>query len=249
MNLKGKKVIVSGVCGGFGKVLCRELKAQGALIGGIDVNSAALEESQTDCDVLKFAACDLTDAEQTQVAFEQLYDELEGVDALVNLAGILYNEPLLKLVPGAIQRHGLESWKKVLDINLTATFHLSALVAEKMFMHRTKGVIVNISSVAAKGNAGQCAYASSKAAVETLSKTMALELSPIGIRVCCVAPGYSQTDSTHQVMNADTLDEIVSEIPLKRLGCVEEIVDGIVFCLKNDFFNGKTLELDGGHVL
>ena len=109
--------------------------------------------------------------------------------------------------------------------------------------------VVTISSVSAGGNAGQSAYSAAKAGVNALTAVWAKELGPLGIRVVAVAPGFTETDSTKEAVSETTLREIVKKVPLRRLGRPEEIADGVLSVIRNDFFNGKVLELDGGLIV
>ena len=119
-------------------------------------------------------------------------------------------------------------------------------VVEKMILNRTRGVIVNVSSVCASGNSGQSAYSAAKAAVNSLTATWAKELSLMGIRSVAIAPGYTDTETTKQSMSENVLKDWIRKVPLRRLGKVDEISEGIISIIKNDFFNGKVFEIDGG---
>jgi 3-oxoacyl-[acyl-carrier protein] reductase len=115
-----------------------------------------------------------------------------------------------------------------------------------MVQHRTKGVIVNVTSVSARGNAGQSAYSAAKAGLGALTMVWAKELNPMGIRVFAIAPGFIDTASTHGAMTEVNLASVVKKIPLRRLGSVGELVGAFFAVLENDYFNARTLELDGG---
>ena len=115
-----------------------------------------------------------------------------------------------------------------------------------MVSSRTKGVILNVSSISASGNSGQTGYAAAKAAVNSLTVTWAQELSLFGIRVAGLAPGMTDTDMPRKSMNDDMIKNWTMKTPLRRMASPEEIAQAIVFVLKNDFFCGRTLELDGG---
>lgn len=108
---------------------------------------------------------------------------------------------------------------------------------------------MNISSISAKGNAGQSAYSAAKAGLEALTKVWAKELSPMGIRCFAIAPGFCDTESTHTAISKPVLQETINHVPLKRLGTTQEIAAFIVAGIKNDFLNGKILEIDGGLVI
>ena len=126
---------------------------------------------------------------------------------------------------------------------------MTACIVEKMITTRTRGVVVNISSVSAGGNAGQSAYSAAKAGVNALTAVWAKELSPMGIRVVAVAPGFTETDSTKEAVSETALRETIKRVPLRRLGQPEEIAEGVLSVIRNDFFNGKVLELDGGLIV
>ena len=172
-----------------------------------------------------------------------------AADVLINNAGVLYSAPLVKITPAGVERHDVAMWNKVLAADLNSVFFMTVCVVEKMITTRTKGVIVNISSVSAAGNAGQSAYSAAKAGVNALTAVWAKELSLMGIRVVAVAPGFTETESTRQALSEAVLRETVKKVPLKRLGRPEEIADGVISVIENDFFNGKVFELDGGLVL
>jgi 3-oxoacyl-[acyl-carrier protein] reductase len=140
-------------------------------------------------------------------------------------------------------------WNKVIATNLSSVFYMTVNVAEKMVLSRTKGVIVNIGSVGASGNPGQSPYSASKAAVNALTAVWAKELGPLGIRVACVAPGFTRTNTTITAIGENVLQEWVKKVPIKRLGEISEIVDAILFVIRNDFVNGKIIPVDGGLTL
>ena len=118
-----------------------------------------------------------------------------------------------------------------------------------MVVSRTKGVIVNISSISASGNAGQSAYSAAKAGVNALTKVWAKELGPMGIRVVAVAPGFCDTKSAHNALSESVLTQIVQDVPLRRLGRPEEIAAGVVAVIENGFIHGKVIQIDGGLVV
>jgi 3-oxoacyl-[acyl-carrier protein] reductase len=115
-----------------------------------------------------------------------------------------------------------------------------------MVKNRTRGVVVNVSSICASGNLGQGAYSAAKAGVEALTVTWAKELALWGIRVVGVAPGFAKTETTLHSMTPVTLKEWEKHTPLGRMAEPKEVVSGILFVIENDFFNGRTLQLDGG---
>jgi 3-oxoacyl-[acyl-carrier protein] reductase len=182
-------------------------------------------------------------------AVRKTVDALGTVDALVNCTGLIHNEALVNLLKSSERRHRLSSWDAVIRANLTTVFVLGSVVAEQMASTRTPGVIVNLSSVASVGNAGQSAYSAAKAGVEALTAAWAKELGLLGIRVVAVAPGFIDVASTHAALSDSVIKEWVRRTPLRRLGRSDAVVATVIFALENDFLTGRTLRVDGGVVL
>jgi 3-oxoacyl-[acyl-carrier protein] reductase len=249
MNLTEKKVIVTGGLKGIGRVLVDKLIDEGAKIGVFDIDAEGLKDLKSYHENIFGFECDVSKFKQVSITVDKFYEEFKQIDALVNNAGILYSAPLVSLTPDGITGHSVDMWQKVISTDLSSVFYMTVNVVEKMIQKRTKGVIVNISSVSAAGNAGQTAYSAAKAGVNALTATWAKELGVFGIRVVAVAPGYSDTESTHVAVNENVLKDILKKVPLRRLGKAEEIANGIICAIKNDFFNGKILEVDGGLVI
>ena len=248
MHISNAKIIVTGGAGGLGSSLIDKLFSSGAQVAAVDIDAKGLQLLKDRHPSLYCMECDLTDAGRIEEQIEAYYDKFGSPQVLVNNAGMLFSAPLIKL--GAnIEKHDPTAWDKVLAINLSSVFYITRCVVEKMILKRTRGVVVNISSVSAAGNAGQSAYAAAKAGVEALTTVWAKELSPMGIRFAGLAPGYTDTASTHQALSESNLKEIVREVPLRRLGKPEEIAAGIVALIENDFFNGKVMPLDGGLIV
>ena len=250
MDLKGKNAVVTGGGRGLGRAMVIGLLSEGVTVGIFDIDKKGFDELESDgFEDIYFIKCDVSDYEQTELAVNEFYSKFKKIDILINNAGILYSAPLIGLSEGRIRKHSVEMWNKVLSVDLSSVFYMTSNVVEKMIIKRTKGVIVNISSIAARGNAGQSAYSAAKAGVNALTVTWAKELGLWGIRVVGVAPGYCETDSTRATVCKEDLDEIRKEVPLRRLGRPEEIADGVISIIKNDYIHGKILEIDGGLVV
>lgn len=249
MNIRGKKVIVTGGVRGLGRSVVDKLVSKEALVTIFDLNAKGLEELREEQQSVHCVACDISDYEQVVAATTRYHERFGVADVLINNAGILYSAPLIKITASGIEKHDVAMWDKVLAADLSSVFYMTICVVEKMVATRTRGVIVNISSISAAGNAGQSVYSAAKAGVNALTATWAKELSPMGIRVVAVAPGFTDTESTKQALSEAVLRETVRKIPVRRLGRPEEIADGVLCVLKNDFFNGKIFELDGGLII
>lgn len=246
MDLRGKKAIVTGGVRGLGRAMVEKLIANGTAVTVFDLNAAGLNELRKQESLVNCIECDVSDYDQVIKATSQYHEQFGAVDVLINNAGILYSEPLIKITSEGVTRHDAAMWNKVLAADLSSVFYMTVCVVEKMITTRTRGVIVNISSVSAGGNAGQSAYSAAKAGVDALTAVWAKELGLMGIRVIGVAPGFTDTDSTKEAVSEAALRETVKKVPLRRLGKPAEIADGVVSVIQNDFFNGKVLELDGG---
>lgn len=244
MIIKDKVAIVTGGASGIGKSIVDMLLEASVRVAILDFNRDALDRLVSNVNMLKIF-CDITKECDVEKSIEQVVSSFGKVDILINNAGVLYSEPLINLTSKE-KRHSVSSWQKVIDVNLTAPFIVGSYVAERMIMSRTKGVIVNISSISAKGNAGQSAYSAAKAGLESMTQVWAKELGVFGIRSVAIAPGFMDTQSTSVAVNRDILDYVKKETPLNRLGNATDVAHTVKFVIENEYINGKTIPLDGG---
>jgi 3-oxoacyl-[acyl-carrier protein] reductase len=169
----------------------------------------------------------------------------ERVSLLINAVGLIWNEPLLAFHEGKLVTHSHDTWRRVIDANLTAPFVLAKHVAAHMAAHGG-GCIVNFSSIASGGNPGQAAYGAAKAGLEALTKTMAIELGPLGVRVNAVALGFVDVATTRQAVPAKRLAQYSESTPLGRLARLDEVINAVEFLASNSFVNGAIVRIDGG---
>ncbi|HWN68185.1 MAG TPA: SDR family oxidoreductase, partial [Haliangium sp.] len=191
---------------------------------------------------------DVSDEAQITSFVDWAHEAMGGLNGLVNNAGILRDRLLVKKdrATGQISKMSREDWQIVLDVNLTgATFMVRDVVAKMLAREQRPGVLVNISSIARHGNRGQSNYVSAKASLAANTLTWAREFAPYGIRVGAVAPGMIETPMTRG-MNQKARDAAVSAIPVGRIGDPEDIWLAVKFILECDFFNGRTIDVDGG---
>lgn len=167
------------------------------------------------------------------------------ISLLVNAIGRIWNEPCLSIQSGKFVSHGIESWREVIEANLTAPFIVANAVAARMARKRG-GVIVNFSSISSGGNAGQAAYGAAKAGVEGWTRALAVELGPLGIRVNAVAPGFIDVKTTRAAVPDARLNEYIARTPTGRLGQITDLIGAIEFLEANSFVTGTVLRLDGG---
>lgn len=249
MDLRGKQIIVTGGVKGLGRAMVEKLISLECGVTVFDIDVAGLAALQAAHPAIQCVACDLSNYEQVSAGTKKFFADRGAADVLINNAGILYSEPLIKITEDGLKLHDHESWDRVLRTNLNSVFYMTLAVVEKMVTTRTKGVVVNIGSVSAAGNPGASAYSAAKAGVHALTRAWAKELGPMGIRVIAIAPGFMDTDSARAATSETALRETINRVPLRRLGKVDEVAAAAVAAIENDFFNGKIFELDGGLIL
>lgn len=249
MELKDARVIVTGGVRGLGRAMVEALIAREAAVTVFDRDAPGLAELRKQYAMVEAIECDVANYEEVVDATARYHRTCPAADVLINNAGILFSAPLVRIAASGVEKHDAALWNKVLATDLSSVFYMTSCIVEKMITSRTRGVILNISSVSASGNAGQSAYSAAKAGVNALTATWAKELGGMGIRVVALAPGFTDTPSTQEALSENVLKEILKKVPLRRLGRPEEIAQGVISVLENDFFNGKVYELDGGLVI
>jgi len=246
MNVAEANVLITGGASGLGKAMATYLAGKAATVIVADKNEAALAQLQSECPDIKCYNADLTDFQAVQAVVDAIFAAHGKINVLVNNAGIIHSEPLINMLSREDMKHSVENWRKTIDINLNAVFYMTVNVAEKMVKTRSKGVIINISSIASYGNMGQSAYSASKAAINALTVTWSKELGMFGIRCVAVAPGFIDTPSTAAALTEAKIKAYRNATPLGRMGKTEELVHAVTFIIENDFYNGTILNLDGG---
>jgi 3-oxoacyl-[acyl-carrier protein] reductase len=242
---KKKVLLIPGGSGSLGKSLLKKYKDSEYECVVIDRDRESLALCQKEFPKVKYLESDLVEEEDVKKVLENIFGQSHVV-AVVNMIGWIFTHPLIKFEGGKVHTHSVDDWNKVIQLNLAVPFMLTLHSAAQMTSKRTKGVIVNVSSICAQGNMGQVAYSAAKAGLETLSVTVAKELGPLGIRCVCLSPGFIETGSTLAALNENGVARIKSETPLRRLGTPAEFADAVGWIIENKFFNGKVLPLDGG---
>ncbi len=255
MQLSQLKVIVTGAAQGMGAHFARRLAEGGAQVAAGDVKEeglAALAESARGLPGrIHTRKLDVSSEADCGAFVEWAFGAMGGLNGLVNNAGILRDGLLVKKdkTTGQITKMTKDQWDAVIGVNLSgATFMVRDTVAKMVASEQKPGVIVNMSSVARHGNRGQSNYVSAKAALAANAVTWAREFAPFGIRVGAVAPGMIETPMT-QGMNQKARDALVTAIPVGRIGVPEDIWLAVKFVLECDYFNGRTIDVDGGLVM
>ena len=239
-DLSGRKALVTGATGGIGESIARAFHAQGATVGLHGTRVEKLEALASELgDRVKIFPANLSDRDSVKVLGERAEKELEGVDVLVNNAGITRD--------GLFVRMSDADWDDVLEVNLTSVFRLTRELTHPM-MRRRFGRIINITSiVGVTGNPGQANYCASKAGMIGFSKSLAQEIASRNVTVNCIAPGFIESAMTDK-LNEKQKDAIMGSIPMKRMGTGEEIAASAVFLASNEagYVTGQTIHVNGG---
>jgi NAD(P)-dependent dehydrogenase (short-subunit alcohol dehydrogenase family) len=248
MHIADCVFLVTGAGSGLGLASARELVGQGGRVVLLDINA---EAGRAAADALgaaaRFIQADITREDDGRTAVAMALDVFGGLHGLVNCAGIAPAEKVL----GRNGVHGLDSFRRTIEINLIGSFNLLRLAAEAMALNapnaeRERGVIVNTASVAAfDGQIGQAAYAASKGGVAALTLPAARELARSGIRVMCIAPGIFETPMMAG-MPQEVRDSLAAGVPFPpRLGRPEEYAALMRHIVENPMLNGEVIRLDG----
>jgi 3-oxoacyl-[acyl-carrier protein] reductase len=237
-------VVVTGAGGALGQALVAHFVAAGRSVLAVDAvgeRLAAIPSSP----FLVTSAVDLSDATALQGALDAAIPRAEPIRLLVNAVGLIWNEPLLALKGARFSLHQVESFERVVRANLTTTFVAATRVAARM-VRSGGGAIINFSSISAGGNTGQVAYSSAKAGIEGMTRSMARELGPLGVRVNAIAPGFIDVPSTREALTEPVVADYARRTPLARLGTLDELIAAVDALAANGFMNGVVLPLDGG---
>ena len=241
--LSGKTALITGAARGIGRAIAVKFASEGA-----DVAFTVRKISKTEEDALaeisafgtkvRRYVADASDFKSAEETVSKVKEEFGRIDVLVNNAGITMDTLLLRMTE--------EQWDKVVNTNLKSAFNYIHAVIPVMMRQRS-GSIVSLSSVVGEsGNAGQANYAASKAGIIALSKSVAKEMGPRGIRSNCLAPGYIVSDMT-SALPETVREEWIKTIPMRRGGTVEEVANAALFLASDlsSYISGQVLNVCG----
>ena len=238
-EFSGKVVVITGGAGDIGRVAAARFIEEGARVVLLDSDEVGLERVAGEIKGASAKRIDVTDLENVEAVFSAVFAEYDGIDVLVNCAGIYRHAGVLEM--------SAKEWHETLDVNLTGVFAASKSAGALMIRQETGGVIVNMDSTAAKrGNPQHSHYCASKAGIVGFGRALAMELAP-RVRVNAVAPGVIESR-----MSADMPGERrvswMGQVPLGRFGLPTEVAEAIFFLASDraSYINGAVLNVNGG---
>lgn len=241
----GKVAIVTGAARGIGAAIVRKFASEGAKVAVLDVNVDGAKTLATEIgDNAIGLSCNVADKEDVANAFQAVVDKFGRIDILINNAGVIRDNLLFKMTE--------DDWDTVIDIHLKGSF-FCVKEAQKYMVEQKYGKIINLSSTSALGNRGQVNYASAKAGLQGMTRTLALELGPFGINVNAIAPGFIQTEMTKATAErmGITLEQMIEgvkqNIAIKRAGQPEDIANTAAFLCSDEasYVTGQILYVAG----
>ena len=243
IDLKGKKVLVTGASGGIGKAIAMQLSSSGADLCLTGRNKSELENLQKiiggNCQII---ISDLSNSEGINNLADQAQEIMGQIDILVNNAGITKDNLFMRMSE--------DDWNDVININLNSIFKLTKQLIKGMIKRRY-GRIINITSViGVAGGAGQSNYSASKAGIIAMSKSLAQEVGSRSVTVNSIAPGFIETNMTAELSD-DRKEDILRSISVGRLGKPDDIAGAVCFLAsdKASYITGQTIHINGGMLM
>jgi 3-oxoacyl-[acyl-carrier protein] reductase len=243
----GRVAVVTGSARGIGAATAKRFAEEGAAVAVLDLDQEAAEKSAAGLGASSAVgvACDVGDAASVEAAVGTVVEQLGKIDVLVNNAGVTRDNLLFKMTE--------DDWDAVMNVHLRGSFLMSREVQKHMVAAKY-GKIVNLSSVSALGNRGQTNYSAAKMGLQGFTRTLAIELGPLGINVNAVAPGFivtEMTDATARRVGVEPEDfrkAAAERTPVRRVGTPADIAAAAAFLCSDEasFITGQTLYVDGG---
>ncbi len=248
-RLDGRVAVVTGAGRGIGAAEALKMAQEGAKIAVLDLSAEAgqdtveaVEQAGTEAIAI---ACDVSSSKMVGAAFEEVKNHFGRVDILVNNAGLLRDNLLFKMTE--------DDWDKVMDVHLKGSF-LCTKAVQGYMVEQEYGRIIMTSSIVALGNKGQANYSAAKGGLQSLARTLALELGRFNVTVNTIAPGWIETEMTREAAERvgmdieDMKERFAKNIPLRRFGRPEDIANVVAFLVSDEasYISGETIYVAGG---
>ena len=248
LNYEGKVVLITGGGGSIGSAMVKGFAECGATVVAIGLDYEEVEKVIADLGELKRDSMplelDVTDVDAVNKQVDFIYEKYGRIDVLMNHAGMNIRKPVIEFSEA--------EWDKINSVNLKGIFFMAQAVGKKM-IQQGFGSIVNTASVSAvRGHCNLAPYAATKGGIVQLTKVMAHEWAPYGIRVNAIGPGYVRTNQTANLLNDPVkYNELLSKIPMGRFGEVEEMVGPALFLCSDlaSYITGQALYIEGGRLI
>ena len=246
-DLSDKIILITGASGGLGSHFAHTLAKAGAHVVLAARRLDTMKQLQADIEAtggrVTTIALDVADSTSIEYCVKDINNTVGTIDVLINNAGVTHQAPALDM--------DAEAWDRVQKTNVRGPMLLARACAQRMIDKGISGSIINISSILGHRVMGHLTpYIASKAALEHLSRALALEWARYGIRVNCIAPGYIETPINHDYFQTASGQNTIKRIPQRRLGQASDL-DGVLLLLASDassYMTGSTLVVDGGHL-
>ena len=245
LGLEGKSAIVTGASRGIGLAIARQLVSVGVGVIGVGRTFPANWEAQfQDQNKISRLVGDISEPLTAGYALNACLEKFGRIDFLINNAGIVINS--------SITDSDLANWDEVMEVNLKGIVRMCRAIVPELIRRKNGGRIVNVSSVAAEFyESGLLAYTTSKGAVNSFTKALAVDLAPHGVTVNAIAPGWVNTTMGAGSMTEEKLKPVLERIPLKHIASTDEIADVVLFLCSNlsRYMTGEVVVVDGGETI
>ena len=239
IDFKNKKILITGATGGIGYSLVDKFNLLGGSILATGTNDEKLNDLKKKYSKIKTIKFNISRHGEIENFIDKASSELDGLDILINNAGITIDNLSLRMKK--------DDWERVININLSSTFYFCKFAIKKMLKNKY-GRIINITSIVGHtGNLGQSNYSASKAGIIGMSKSLAIEYAKKNITINCVSPGFIETKMTDKI-SEDMKNILISRVPMNKLGTGLDVSNTVAF-LSSDaasYITGETIHVNGG---
>jgi 3-oxoacyl-[acyl-carrier protein] reductase len=242
VRLEGRRALITGAARGIGREIAAAMAAAGASVAICDLDESIEETAAALGERVVGRRCDVSSTEEVERCVEWVVDQLDGLDTVVNNAGVLATSKLGETTD--------EQWARVIDVNLTGTFRVTRAALPRL-LDSGRGRVISMASITPlRGEARTTAYAASKGGLIGFTKALSREVAHRGVTVNAIAPGYILTEQTAEVFGGEFGDSVLSQVTMREFGRPDDIAGAAVFLASDAarYLTGQVLVVDGGVV-